>query len=200
MLELHQLTRTFGDKVALRELSFSVSPGEVVGFLGPNGAGKTTAMRATLGILKLDSGEVRWNGREATLDDRLRFGYMPEERGLYNSMRIDEQLHFLARLHGVDKGKAAHAVEHWLDVLGLPGRGRDRLDSLSLGNQQRVQMAAALIHSPELLVLDEPFSGLDPTGTEALSAVLKEQANRGVAVVFRAINSTSSKVFATKLS
>ena len=143
MLELHQLTRTFGDKVALNELTFNVAPGEVVGFLGPNGAGKTTAMRATLGILKLDSGEVRWNGREATLDDRLRFGYMPEERGLYNSMRIDEQLHFLARLHGVEKQAAVEAVAHWLEVLGLPGSGEDRLDSLSLGNQQRVQMAAA---------------------------------------------------------
>jgi ABC-2 type transport system ATP-binding protein len=184
VLELDGLTRRFGDKIALDNLSFSVAPGEVVGFLGPNGAGKTTAMRAVLGIVRLDSGVVRWNAKVADLSDRLHFGYMPEERGLYNSMSVIDQLIFLGRLHGMGKQEATEAGQHWLETLGVQANSRDRLDSLSLGNQQRVQMAAALLHTPQLLVLDEPFSGLDPTGTEALSDVLKRRALDGTAVVF----------------
>ncbi len=184
MLELDHITRHYGKNTALDELTFNVGEGEVVGFLGPNGAGKTTAMRAVLGIVRPDSGELRWRGQRIGLDSRLRFGYMPEERGLYSTMVIVEQLIFLGRLHGMSRDAARTSAEQWMDVLGIAHRAEQRLDGLSLGNQQRVQLAAALLHSPDLLVLDEPFSGLDPTGIEALGEVLIEQAQRGVAVVF----------------
>lgn len=184
MLELERLSRRYGNNVALDNLSFSVSPGDVVGFLGPNGAGKTTAMRAILGIVRPDSGRVRWNGQLVDLSARLRFGYIPEERGLYPTMKLHEQLAFLGRLHGMTKVVARQKAEHWLSALGLADRLNDRLDGLSLGNQQRVQLAAALLHDPEVLILDEPFSGLDPVGIGALSDVLTEQARNGVAVVF----------------
>lgn len=184
MLELDRISRRYGNNTALDELSFDVSAGEVVGFLGPNGAGKTTAMRAVLGIVRPDSGELRWRGQKIDLSSRLQFGYMPEERGLYSTMVIIEQLIFLGRLHGLTREQSRQAAYHWLDVLGISDRAEHRLDGLSLGNQQRVQLAAALLHSPSLLVLDEPFSGLDPTGIEALSGVLTDQARNGTAVVF----------------
>jgi ABC-2 type transport system ATP-binding protein len=131
-----------------------------------------------------DSGEVRWNGKLVDLSARLQFGYIPEERGLYPTMTLIDQLTFLGRLHGMTRDIAKQRAEHWLSALGLADRLRDRLDALSLGNQQRVQLAAALLHEPQLLVLDEPFSGLDPVGIAALSDVLTEQARNGVAVVF----------------
>jgi ABC-2 type transport system ATP-binding protein len=184
VLELRQLTRRYGSNVALDDLSFAVAPGEVVGFLGPNGAGKTTAMRTILGIVRPDKGEVRWHGDVVDLSARMRFGYIPEERGLYPTMKLWEQLAFLGRLHGMTPSDARQRAEHWLTVLGLGDRLSSRLDSLSLGNQQRVQLAAALLHDPEVLVLDEPFSGLDPVGIAALSDVLTERAHNGVAVVF----------------
>ena len=184
MLELDVLTRRYGENVALDSLSFNVKRGEVVGFLGPNGAGKTTAMRAILGIVSPDSGEVRWDGKLADLSVRLSFGYMPEERGLYPTMKIIEQLIFLGQLHGMDKSETETAARHWLEIVGLETRGNDRLDSLSMGNQQRIQLVASLIHKPQLLVLDEPFSGLDPTGISTLSEILKERGREGAAVVF----------------
>ena len=184
MLELKDLSRRYGDTVALDNLSLVVREGDVVGFLGPNGAGKTTAMRAVLGIVTPDQGSLTWKGRPLDLATRLRFGYMPEERGLYSTMVIEEQLVYLARLHGMGKQAATDSSRHWLEVLGVAERSQQRLDGLSLGNQQRVQMAAALVHSPELLVLDEPFSGLDPMGIEALGEILTDQARQGVAVVF----------------
>ena len=184
MLELIDVSRRYGDKVALDRLSLHVAPGEVVGFLGPNGAGKTTAMRAVLGIARPDSGTLLWNGQPLDLAARLRFGYMPEERGLYPTMVVLEQLVYFGRLHGMTRLAARSAAQQWLEVLSLSDVASKRLDSLSLGNQQRVQLAAALLHEPELLVLDEPFSGLDPTGIEALSAVLQQLAGKGTAVVF----------------
>jgi ABC-2 type transport system ATP-binding protein len=184
VLELDRLTRRFGDLVALDALSFAVEPGQMFGFVGSNGAGKTTAMRIVMGVDEPDAGEVRWQG--APLDRRARstFGYMPEERGLYPKMTAERQLAYLGRLHGRSTTDAAAAGAHWLARLGLHGRGGDPVEKLSLGNQQRVQLAAALVHDPVLLVLDEPFSGLDPTGTDALSEILLEQAAGGVPVVF----------------
>ncbi|MFA9429409.1 ABC transporter ATP-binding protein [Egicoccus sp. AB-alg2] len=184
MLELDGLRRAFGDVVALDDLSFAVRPGELCGFLGPNGAGKTTAMRAVLGVTRLDGGEVRWNGAPITAEMRAATGYLPEERGLYAKMPIGEQLAYFARLHGLSKGQAIERVEALLDKLGLAERIGDPTEALSLGNQQRVQFAAALVHGPELLVLDEPFSGLDPLAVDTMSALLREQAERGAAVVF----------------
>jgi ABC-2 type transport system ATP-binding protein len=142
-------------------------------------------MRIVLGLLEPDAGEVRWNGRPLDEDVRRRIGYMPEERGLYPKMHAGSQLVYLAELHGLDRAAAAERAERWLERLGVADRAGDRVEELSLGNQQRVQLAAALVHDPELLVLDEPFSGLDPIGVDVLSGVLVDEArSRGVPVVF----------------
>ena len=183
-LELTGLRRTYGEVVALDDLSFTVPPGQVFGFLGPNGAGKTTAMRAIVGVASLDSGTVRWNGEPIGAQARSRIGYMPEERGLYPAMRVFEQLEYLARLHGMSATAARTAARHWAGRLGVGSRGEDKVEALSLGNQQRVQLAAALVHDPELLVLDEPFSGLDPAGVDAMSEVLAERATAGATMLF----------------
>jgi ABC-2 type transport system ATP-binding protein len=183
-LELAGLTRRFGAVVALDDLSFRVPPGEVFGFLGPNGAGKTTAMRAIVGVTSLDGGEVRWGGRPIDAPARRRIGYMPEERGLYPAMKVGEQLEYLARLHGLTAAQAKAAAAHWAGRLGLGDKQQAKVEALSLGNQQRVQLAAALVHEPDLLVLDEPFSGLDPVGVDAMSEVLAERAAAGVTMLF----------------
>jgi ABC-2 type transport system ATP-binding protein len=184
VLELRDLARTYGDVVALDGISFSVPAGQMFGFVGPNGAGKTTAMRIVLGVLEPDRGEVRWRGRPVDLATRTRFGYMPEERGLYPKMRVRDQLVYLARLHGIPAAAAGASADRWIERLGLGERAGDRVEELSLGNQQRVQLATALVHDPEVLVLDEPFSGLDPVGVDVLSGVLAEYAAGGVPVVF----------------
>lgn len=184
MLVAEGLTRRFGDVVALDGLSLHVEPGEVLGFLGPNGSGKTTALRSILGISEPDAGTVTWMGKPVDANIRRRFGYLPEERGLYPGMKLGEQLAYFATLHGLDRHKAKHAAHAWLERLGLGDRINDKVDTLSLGNQQRVQLAAAMIHEPELLVLDEPFSGLDPISIETVGAILRKQADSGVAVVF----------------
>jgi ABC-2 type transport system ATP-binding protein len=184
MLEVVDLHRRFGGVVALDGLSFTVAPGQLCGFLGPNGAGKTTAMRCVVGVTAPDAGEVRWRGAPLTSEHHGRVGYMPEERGLYPRMPVVEQLVYLARLHGVGARDAERSANHWVERLGVAARGDDHVESLSLGNQQRVQLAAALVHDPELLVLDEPFSGLDPLAVDVMSDVLRERAAAGVAVVF----------------
>jgi len=183
-LELIGLSRRFGDVVALDDVSFDAAPGEMLGFVGPNGAGKTTAMRIVLGVLEPDRGEVRWRGLPVDDAARRTFGYMPEERGLYPKMRVLDQLVYLARLHGLSAAEASRAAAGAIDVLGVADRAHDRVDQLSLGNQQRVQLAAALVHAPEALVLDEPFSGLDPIGVDVLSGVLRARAEAGAPVVF----------------
>ena len=184
MLEVIDLSRRYGDVVALDHMSFSVEAGQLFGFVGPNGAGKTTTMRIILGVLEPDGGEVRWRGKQVDLETRARFGYMPEERGLYPKMRVHDQLAYFAALHGLPQAAAAEAATGWLERLGIADRAGDRVESLSLGNQQRVQLGAALVHGPELLVLDEPFSGLDPVGVDVLSGVLQGLADEGVPVVF----------------
>ena len=184
MLELRELARRYGDVVALDGVSFSVAEGQMFGFVGPNGAGKTTTMRIVLGVLAADRGEVLFRGAPVDFEMRRRFGYMPEERGLYPKMRVRDQLVYLARLHGRDDAVSVASADAWIERLGLTERAGDRVEQLSLGNQQRVQLAAALVHEPELLVLDEPFSGLDPVGVDMLSGVLADYASRGVPVVF----------------
>jgi ABC-2 type transport system ATP-binding protein len=184
VLELIDLTRRYGETLALDGLSFSVPSGQVLGFLGPNGAGKTTAMRIVMGVARPDSGEVRWRGEPAGSAARRAFGYMPEARGLYPRMRVAEQLRYLAELRGVPRAEAEARAGHWLERLGLAGRAGSRVEELSHGNQQRAQLAAALVHDPEVLVLDEPFSGLDPIGVDAMSEVLRQRAADGCAVVF----------------
>ena len=184
MLEIRDLTKRYGDLVALDGVSFDVAPGRILGFLGPNGAGKTTTMRAIFGLVRPDRGEVRWKGSRSAPTERARFGYMPEERGLYPKMKVGEQLTYLAELSGMSGAAANEAAAGWLDRLGLGDRADARLEELSHGNQQRVQLAAAIVHDPELAVLDEPFSGLDPLGVGSLAEMLVETAAAGVAVVF----------------
>jgi ABC-2 type transport system ATP-binding protein len=183
-LEIDDLHRRYGTVTALDGLTFGVPAGQVFGFLGPNGAGKTTTMRAIFGVTALDAGEIRWRGHPVDEAARRTFGYMPEERGLYPAMPLFDQIEYFARLHGMDGPAAAKATWHWIDRLGLSGRGRTRIDALSHGNQQRAQLAVALVHDPDLLVLDEPFSGLDPGGIDDMSAILAERAADGVTVLF----------------
>lgn len=184
MLELIDLHKHYGEVAALDGMSLTARPGRLLGFLGPNGSGKTTSMRSVFGLVGLDAGQVHWNGAPITPDDRLRFGYMPEQRGLYPRMTAGAQLTYFARLHGMDREVAAEASKAWLDALGLAERADDPVNDLSHGNQQRVQLAASLVHEPDLLVLDEPFNGLDPLGVAAMSEVLRDRAAAGATVVF----------------
>jgi ABC-2 type transport system ATP-binding protein len=184
VLEVTDLRRSYGTVTALDGLSLTARPGRMLGFLGPNGAGKTTAMRAVFGLVRVESGTVRWRDAAVTSDVRRRFGYMPEQRGLYPRMPVGRQLRYLAELHGVPATDARTATDRWLAALGLADRAGSRLADLSHGNQQRVQLAASLVHDPELLVLDEPFNGLDPLGVEDMSSVLRERAAAGATVVF----------------
>jgi ABC-2 type transport system ATP-binding protein len=178
------LSKRFGDVVALDGCSLAAERGRVLGFLGANGAGKTTAMRAVFGLVRLDGGAVTWDGRAIGAAERNRFGYMPEERGLYPRMPVAEQLAYFAQMHGLEPAAAEQAAARWLDELGLGDRAGHPLEDLSHGNQQRVQLAAALVHDPELVLLDEPFSGLDPTGVESMERIVRHQADNGKAIVF----------------
>ena len=184
VLEIDGISKRYGEVVALRDMSFDVRAGELFGFVGSNGAGKTTTMRIALGVLAADAGEVRWDGRRITLDTRRHIGYMPEERGLYPKMKVGEQLVYLARMHGLSVRDAKRSMEEWTERLGVAGRQNDDVQNLSLGNQQRVQLAAALVHDPTILVLDEPFSGLDPIAVDVMSKVLLDKAAEGIPVVF----------------
>ena len=184
MLQFCGVTVRFGDRTVLDELSFDVPPGKVVGLLGPNGAGKTTAMRTVFGVVEPDGGEVRWNGQPAKAADRAGWGYMTQERGLYPDMRVTDQLVYFARLHGLDKAEALRRSHDLLGRLALGDRADDVVDKLSGGMQQRVQLAAALLHDPPVVVLDEPFAGLDPVAVEHLSEVVTSRAAAGHTVVF----------------
>jgi len=177
MLETHELTRFYGDTVVVDHVDLQVRPGRITGFVGANGAGKTTTMRMMMGVLAPTSGTVLWNGEPVDAADRRRFGYMPEERGLYPRMKVLEQLIFFARLHGVSTSDARERATKLLHHFGLSERTDDLLDTLSLGNQQRVQIAASLVHRPTALVLDEPFSGLDPLAVDSMVDLLRDEAS-----------------------
>jgi len=183
-LALEGVSKRYGDVVALDEMGFEVHPGEIFGFVGSNGAGKSTAMRIVLGVLAADAGRVLWRGQTITAEVRRRIGYMPEERGLYPRMKVGAQLAYLAQLHGLSSADANRAAEAWTRRLGVDSRRDDEVQKLSLGNQQRVQLAAALVHDPEILVLDEPFAGLDPLAVDVMSQVLRDTRARGVPVLF----------------
>lgn len=184
MLEINGVSRSFGDRKALDDVSFTCRDGRLTGFVGGNGAGKTTTMRIVLGVLSADAGTVTLDGQPIAESTRRTFGYMPEERGLYPKMKVAEQLAYLARLRGFERGDADARARALLARLGLTERADDKLEALSLGNQQRTQVAAALVHDPTFLMLDEPFSGLDPMAVETVQGVLREQASRGAPVLF----------------
>ncbi|MGZ0712382.1 ABC transporter ATP-binding protein (plasmid) [Coraliomargarita sp. W4R53] len=184
MLQLTGITKSYGERLALDDVSFAVKPGRLTGFVGGNGAGKTTTMRIVLGVLGKDSGSIALDNAEVSEADRRRFGYMPEERGLYPKMKVHEHITYLARLHGFSKADASARAKALLERLGLGERLDDTVETLSLGNQQRAQIAAALVHDPEVLILDEPFSGLDPMAVDVVAGVLNERAKAGAAVLF----------------
>ncbi|WP_102193968.1 ABC transporter ATP-binding protein [Microbacterium aurantiacum] len=183
-LQLNGITKSYGSRLVLDDVSFDVAPGRLTGFVGGNGAGKTTTMRIILGVLAADDGRVELAGAPVTADDRRRFGYMPEERGLYPKMKVLEQIVYLARLHGFSKADATARASELLTELGLGERLNDMVESLSLGNQQRAQIAAALVHDPKVLILDEPFSGLDPLAVDVVAGVLQARAAEGAAILF----------------
>lgn len=183
-LDVVHLRRRFGDNVAVNDVSFSVRPGEMTGFVGANGAGKTSTMRMIMGVLAIHDGEVRWDGEPITGSDRARFGYMPEERGLYPKQGIEDQLTYLGQLRGMSRRDASTEATRLLDRFELGGRAKDKLEALSLGNQQRVQIAAALLHGPTALILDEPFSGLDPVAVDSMLDLITEKLRQGVPVLF----------------
>jgi ABC-2 type transport system ATP-binding protein len=183
VLRVDGLVRRFGTVRALDGLTFDVPAGRLVGFLGPNGAGKTTTMRAVFGLTELQAGTVMWDGRPIDAAQRRRFGYMPEERGLYPSMALGEQVEYFGRLHGMTAHDARTETAGWLGRLGLDARAGAKVESLSHGNQQRAQLAAALVHDPELLILDEPLAGLDPGGIDAVVEVLRERVRAGCGVL-----------------
>ncbi|MDN3481056.1 ATP-binding cassette domain-containing protein [Arthrobacter sp. APC 3897] len=184
MLQVCNLTRTFGDKVAVDNVSFDVPSGQMTGFVGANGAGKTTTMRMIMGVLSATSGEVLLDGAPLTALARSTFGYMPEERGLYPKQPILDQLVYLGQLHRMSQLQARKGALDLLERFGLGDRTKDKLESLSLGNQQRVQIAASLLHKPSVLILDEPFSGLDPVAVDSMVELLRERTSAGVPVLF----------------
>ena len=183
-LQIESLEKRFGDLRAVDGLSLEVPRGALIGFLGPNGAGKTTTMRSVVGMVRPDAGSITWDGVKVDDSIRTRTGYMPQERGLYPRMKVREQIVYFARLAGLDGSTAVDRADHWLDRLDLDERADTYLQDLSGGNQQRVQLAVSLVHKPELLVLDEPFAGLDPVAAETMRTIIAEQAEAGVSVLF----------------
>ncbi|KGN31711.1 ABC transporter ATP-binding protein [Knoellia sinensis KCTC 19936] len=184
LLEIDGLRRSFGDVVAVDDVTFTVPGGQMTGFVGGNGAGKTTTMRLIMGLLATHGGEVRWNGSPIKTLDRRRIGYMPEERGLYPKQKVLDQLTYLGELSGMTASAARTSIMEHLERFGLEDRAGERVEKLSLGNQQRVQIIAALMTQPDALILDEPFSGLDPQAVDSMVDLLREHASRGVPVLF----------------
>lgn len=184
MLLVDNLRKSYGRTQALDGVSLRVAPGELVGFVGANGAGKSTAMRIAMGLLAADSGTVTWCGRPADFAVRKRFGYMPEQRGLYPKMRVVDEIAYFGRLRGMPAAQATSAARALIERMQVLAQPHDQVQALSLGNQQRVQLAAALVHDPDLLILDEPFSGLDPVGVDTMADVLNERRATGVGVLF----------------
>jgi ABC-2 type transport system ATP-binding protein len=184
MIQTRGLARRFGDLTAVDHVSFDVPRGVLTGFVGGNGAGKTTTMRMIMGLLGIDAGEVLWDGAPITATVRRRFGYMPEERGLYPKQRVLDQLVYLGELSGMSTGEARRSAQEHLERFGLAERAGERVEKLSLGNQQRVQIIAALMNEPLALILDEPFSGLDPTAVDSMADLLREETSRSTPVLF----------------
>jgi len=181
MLELQHITKRFGDYTAVDDLSFKVPPGQIFGLLGANGAGKTTTFRMLLGLLRPNEGRITWKGEDIPLS---KIGYLPEERGLYPKIRVDEQLVFLAELRGMRRKDAKASLDEWLDFFQIPQYRTMRVEQLSKGNQQKIQFISSVLHKPDLLILDEPFSGLDPVNVEQLKGAVRHLSANGTTIVF----------------
>jgi len=183
-IRLEGVTKSFGEKVAVDHLDLVVPTGSVCGFLGPNGAGKTTTIRMIMGIFHPDSGEVHVLGKRDASQSRHRVGYLPEERGVYRTMRVGEFLAYMAKLRGVDGADLSKSIDNWLERVDLPGVRKKRCEELSKGMQQKVQFLASIIHDPELVILDEPFSGLDPVNARLLRSLIDELHASGKTIIF----------------
>ena len=184
MLGVQGLTRQYAEVRAVDDVTFEVPAGKMIGFVGGNGAGKTTTMRMIMGVLAPTAGEVTWDGAAVSAAARTRFGYMPEERGLYPKQGVLDQLTYLGRLHGMTQNEARSRAQELLERFGLGDRLKEKVEKLSLGNQQRAQIIAAVLGEPLALILDEPFSGLDPSATDQMADLLREHTSRGVPVLF----------------
>ena len=184
MLEVKNLRKTFGELVAVDDLSFTIEDGEILGFIGQNGSGKTTTFRLILDFLMQDSGSVLWNGKPLSSDEYNIIGYLPEERGLYPKDSIETQLRFFGQLRGKTRKEIDEKIDYWMEKFEVKGKRTDKVKTLSKGNQQKVQLIATLIHEPKLVILDEPFSGLDPENAELLKTAVAELRDQKVCVVF----------------
>lgn len=183
-LQLEHVTKRFGNFTAVDDLTLSVGDGMMYGFLGPNGAGKTTTFRMILGLLNANEGRITWNNKSINYKTSPEIGYLPEERGLYPKMKVEEQLIFLGQLRGMNKSAAKADLKKWLDRMEIPHYANKKVEELSKGNQQKIQVIASLLHNPKLLILDEPFSGLDPVNVELLKEAIIEFRNSGATIVF----------------
>ena len=183
-LQVEHINKWFGPFQAITDLSMEVKEGALFGFLGANGAGKTTTMRMILDLFRPDSGQITWNGSEVREVPRRNWGYLPEERGLYPKMRVDEQLLFLARLNGLSKQAAEKELNDWLERFQISASRKKKIEELSKGNQQKVQFLATILHDPTILIMDEPFSGLDPINANVLKEAFLELHRRGKTIIF----------------
>lgn len=188
MLEVSNLRKSFGETVAVDGLSFTIEPGEIMGLIGQNGAGKTTTFRLVLNLLVANAGQTLWNGEsigEGLLDN---IGYLPEERGLDEKLTVEQQLLYLGQLNGMTKREVTESIDTWMERFQVKGDRKDKISSLSKGNQQKVQLIATLMHEPDLIILDEPFSGLDPVNAELLEDGIRRAAKRGASIIFSSHN------------
>jgi ABC-2 type transport system ATP-binding protein len=183
-LVVEHINKSFAEFLVIKDLSMEVKEGAIFGFLGANGAGKTTTMRMILDILRPDSGRIAWNGKDVREVPRRNWGYLPEERGLYPKMKVEELLIFLARLNGLTKVAAEKALDEWLERFQIAANRKRRVEELSKGNQQKVQFLATILHDPAILVMDEPFSGLDPVNANVLKEAFLEMHRRGKTIIF----------------
>lgn len=188
MLKIDGITKQFGDKLAVDALSMTVEDGSIMGLIGQNGAGKTTTFRMILDFIKADKGLITWNGSPITQDLKQKIGFLPEERGLYQKMTVEEQILYFAELHGMKRSDARAELGSWMDKLEVVGKMTDKVQTLSKGNAQKIQFIATLIHRPNFLILDEPFTGLDPVNTSLLMNEIKTLKENGAAIIFSSHN------------
>ncbi|MGY3741937.1 ABC transporter ATP-binding protein [Leuconostoc inhae] len=184
MIQLTNLNKQFGDKVAVKNMNMALEPGKVMGLIGQNGAGKTTTFRMILNFIAPTSGDITWNGHPITQTDKQKIGFLPEERGLYQKLTIEEQILYFSELHGMTRSDTKIALADWLKRLDVVGKATDKVQSLSKGNAQKVQMIAALIFNPEFIILDEPFSGLDPVNTSIMMNEIVRLRDNGAMIIF----------------
>lgn len=200
MIELTHLNKQFGDKIAVQDMNMCLNPGEVMGLIGQNGAGKTTTFRMILDFIEPTSGTVTWDGHAITAVDKQRIGFLPEERGLYQKLTIEEQVVYFAELHGMKRSDAKSALADWMKRLDVVGKPSDKVQKLSKGNAQKVQLIATVIFEPDFLILDEPFTGLDPVNTELMMQEIMRLKHEGAMIIFSSHNMSGVEKLSDQLT